>query len=177
MKALATFTMRCQTYKPVVCFGLAVWLLLHSCAFGLCHRHAQGEDRHFHGLGLVHYTFFPQVPDAVSNNLAHQAWHFHVVFFGLEIHLVPDQTCSLPFWPGISLVGEKHFLLAQLLETYQESCQASNSLSLPLDFLGLALVLDDSGLDSGRHMTNEVSAFSETVCALALRLCSGTQRI
>lgn len=163
-----------KTYKPGVCFALAVWMSLHSCAFGLCHRHEQGEDRHFHGLGLASNPWFQQT-NPTTNNLAHQAWHFHVVFLGLEIHLLPDHNCSLAFYPRISLLGEKHFL-PQLLETNQESWQASDSLCL-LDLALLELPLTRVDFDLPTGLTKESLAISEMVCELALRICSGTQRI
>lgn len=165
--------------KTVFSYGLALWMLVTTCSFGMCHRHEQGEDRHCHGLGLVSAPDLDPHLNANTKQIAQTVWHCHLVFFGLEIHLVPNPDSLFAINQCLSLTNGQHFFLTQVLEKSD-----SNPGFLNLDsFAEIACLACPGSLDyllllvPPGECTSFAPAFPISVCDLALRLRSGVQRI
>ena len=77
--------MRFRQQYTTVKWTLALWLLVVTTAPAFSHEHPGGDKPHAHGLGL----FSSATPNGKesSNDLTPTSRHFHLVIFGIEIHV------------------------------------------------------------------------------------------
>lgn len=171
--------MKYASLKAACHFSLALWVLVTNCSFGLCHKHERGEDRHCHGLGWTTASDLFGHENLVDNSISHSVWHCHVVFFGWETHLVPEQNSLFSLGQGVPLATGQYFFLTQLLEQQHEFRDLPKGCSFP-DLFDQAPETFLAGLSClampGNWLLSS-SPFSAAVCAFALGLCAGVQRI